>query len=66
MKETDFGRAIKQLVRAQPESLDRSKIDAIGIVLDHPDDVRMLMAVIEANTDITPGLVARLANLMRM
>ncbi|MGR0187675.1 hypothetical protein [Azospirillum aestuarii] len=66
LKETDFGRAIKQLVRAQPESLDRSKIDAIGIVLDHPDDVRMLMAVIEANTDITPGLVARLANLMRM
>ncbi|TWA70378.1 hypothetical protein FBZ85_12455 [Azospirillum brasilense] len=66
LKETDFGGAIKQLVGVQPESLNRTKVDAIGIVLDHPDDVRMLMAVIEANTDITPGLVARLANLMRI
>jgi hypothetical protein len=63
LTDTDFGRAAIALSQTSPESLPKMK-DAIRTVLNHPYEIRLLMGVIRANTDIKENFVARLAALV--
>lgn len=59
---TDFGRAALALSHTSPESLPKMTKE-IHVVLAHPYEIRLLMGVIRAQTDIKESFVARLAAL---
>ncbi|MGV2287302.1 DUF4157 domain-containing protein [Trinickia sp. YCB016] len=63
LEETDFGRAAIALTKAGPDSLPRMKAQ-IATVLAHPYEIRLVMGVIRANTDIKENFIARLASLV--
>lgn len=52
--------AVKTLIKASPESLSKLTRE-IKIVVEHPQEIRLITQVIKANTDIKEALVARLA-----
>jgi hypothetical protein len=61
----ELKRAIMELAKASPENLLRLTQE-IEVVLKYPYEVKLVMDVIKANTDIKENLVARLANLVEM
>lgn len=63
LTKTEFGQAAIALSKTSPESLPKMT-KAIRVVLDHPYEIRLLMGVIRANTDIKENFVARLAALV--
>lgn len=60
---TAFGKAALALSSASPESLPKMTKE-IHAVLAHPHEIRLLMGVIRAQTDIKENFVARLAGLL--
>ncbi|KAF1687884.1 hypothetical protein B1992_00050 [Pseudoxanthomonas broegbernensis] len=59
---TAFGRAAIALSKSSPESIQKMT-DEIAVILAHPYEIRLVMGVIRANTDIKENLIARLAAL---
>lgn len=60
----ELGEAIIQIAESGQDRLPRLTAQ-IELVLDHPHEVKLVMDVIKANTDIKHNLVARLAHLTR-